>query len=152
MRVATHPSPRCRLAPHLAPRLRSCSAPSPAVFRSSARNNSMATVAGALGRLQMERSALFVCDVQERFRPVIADMPAVIDTTARMVGTPGSGALFWRGNLVDVAVTSVEYLSVVTVLVGRDRWVAYGTTPHSLEVPTCFPYTLHIVRMFWRLA
>jgi len=33
----------------------------------------------------MERSALFVCDVQERFRPVIADMPAVIDTTARMV-------------------------------------------------------------------
>eukprot|EP00873_Tetraselmis_striata_P034322 jgi/Tetstr1/454586/TSEL_041480.t1 len=74
-----------RLSPHLAPRLRSCSAPSPAVFRSSARNNSMATVAGALGRLQMERSALFVCDVQERFRPVIADMPAVIDTTARMV-------------------------------------------------------------------
>lgn len=44
----------------------------------------MATTS-ALGRLQADRSALFVCDVQERFRPVISNMPAVIDTAARMV-------------------------------------------------------------------
>lgn len=44
----------------------------------------MATRA-ALGRLRPASSALFVCDVQEKFRPIIAGYPTVIDTTKRMV-------------------------------------------------------------------
>ncbi|GMH38405.1 hypothetical protein BSKO_06289 [Bryopsis sp. KO-2023] len=36
-------------------------------------------------RLTAERSALFVCDVQERFRTMISGMPSVIDTSQRMV-------------------------------------------------------------------
>ncbi|GLC44286.1 hypothetical protein PLESTB_000761100 [Pleodorina starrii] len=41
--------------------------------------------ARALGRLRPNSSALFVCDVQEKFRPLIAGFPAVIDTSRRMV-------------------------------------------------------------------
>eukprot|EP00951_Prasinocladus_malaysianus_P015484 scaffold118807_cov36-Prasinocladus_malaysianus.AAC.1 len=44
--------------------------------------------ARVLGRLSAQRSALFVCDIQERFRPVISGMPAVIDTAGRMVFPP----------------------------------------------------------------
>ncbi len=44
----------------------------------------MATRA-VLGRLRPASSALFVCDVQEKFRPIIAGYPTVIDTTKRMV-------------------------------------------------------------------
>lgn len=39
----------------------------------------------ALGQLRLNSSALFVCDVQEKFRPLIAGFPTVIDTTRRMV-------------------------------------------------------------------
>jgi hypothetical protein len=39
----------------------------------------------ALGKLVPSTSALFVCDVQERFRPLIAGYPTVIDTARRMV-------------------------------------------------------------------
>ena len=47
----------------------------------------MATVAngGGVGKLAAEETALLVCDVQERFRPVITGFPAVIDTSKRMV-------------------------------------------------------------------
>ncbi|PNW79169.1 hypothetical protein CHLRE_09g403034v5 [Chlamydomonas reinhardtii] len=38
-----------------------------------------------LGKLRPSTSALFVCDVQEKFRPLIAGFPTVIDTTKRMV-------------------------------------------------------------------
>ncbi|KXZ45155.1 hypothetical protein GPECTOR_58g604 [Gonium pectorale] len=38
-----------------------------------------------LGRLRPGSSALFVCDVQEKFRPLIAGFPTVIDTARRMV-------------------------------------------------------------------
>ncbi|GIL87328.1 hypothetical protein Vretimale_1711 [Volvox reticuliferus] len=38
-----------------------------------------------LGRLRPSNTALFVCDVQEKFRPLIAGFPIVIDTTRRMV-------------------------------------------------------------------
>ncbi|EFJ39840.1 hypothetical protein VOLCADRAFT_78239 [Volvox carteri f. nagariensis] len=41
--------------------------------------------ARALGRLRPDSSALFVCDVQEKFRPLIAGFPVVIDTARRMV-------------------------------------------------------------------
>lgn len=44
----------------------------------------MATV-GKLGKLAASETALFVCDVQERFRQIISGMPAVIDTSRRMV-------------------------------------------------------------------
>ena len=43
------------------------------------------------GRLTPATSTLLVCDVQERFRRVIHCMPAVIDTTSRLVR--GAGAL-----------------------------------------------------------
>ncbi|GIL44184.1 hypothetical protein Vafri_1709 [Volvox africanus] len=39
----------------------------------------------ALGRLRPSNTALFVCDVQEKFRPLIAGFPIVIDTARRMV-------------------------------------------------------------------
>ncbi len=38
-----------------------------------------------LGRLRPNTAALFVCDVQEKFRPIIAGFPIVIDTARRMV-------------------------------------------------------------------
>lgn len=44
----------------------------------------MALVTRSIGRLQPGTSALFVCDIQERFRPIIAGYPAVIDTAKRM--------------------------------------------------------------------
>jgi hypothetical protein len=77
-----------RLAPHLSPALHRRAFYPSTVSWSSVRSDSssrgMATTS-ALGRLQADRSALFLCDVQERFRPVISNMPAVIDTAARMV-------------------------------------------------------------------
>lgn len=49
----------------------------------------MATAAAAgrpsVGKLAPEETALLVCDVQERFRPVISGFPAVIDTSRRML-------------------------------------------------------------------
>jgi hypothetical protein len=45
-----------------------------------------AVARGALGKLSAHSTALFVCDIQERFRPVITGFPAVIDTARRMVG------------------------------------------------------------------
>lgn len=55
----------------------------------------MATAAAAgrpsVGKLAPEETALLVCDVQERFRPVISGFPAVIDTSRRMVGLPARG-------------------------------------------------------------
>lgn len=57
------------------------------VFHKCISNGSMAAKQ-ALGMLTSSRSALFVCDVQERFRTVISGMPSVIDTTKRMVTAP----------------------------------------------------------------
>lgn len=58
----------------------------------------MATAASAaarsVGKLAPEETALLVCDVQERFRPVISGFPAVVDTSRRMVRlvlAPGAG-------------------------------------------------------------
>ncbi|KAF8073015.1 isoc2 [Scenedesmus sp. PABB004] len=44
-----------------------------------------ATAAKGLGKLQQRSTALFVCDLQERFRPVISGFPAVVDTARRMI-------------------------------------------------------------------
>ena len=52
----------------------------------------MATAAGGggrgVGKLAPAETALLVCDVQERFRPVISGFPAIVDTSRRMVRTP----------------------------------------------------------------
>lgn len=45
----------------------------------------MAGVARSLGRLLPSTSALFVCDIQERFRPLIIGYPTVIDTARRAI-------------------------------------------------------------------
>ncbi|WIA09226.1 hypothetical protein OEZ85_008635 [Tetradesmus obliquus] len=47
----------------------------------------MAATAAArsLGKLKQQNVALFVCDLQERFRPVITGFPAVVDTARRMI-------------------------------------------------------------------
>ncbi|CAG9460640.1 unnamed protein product [Pedinophyceae sp. YPF-701] len=45
----------------------------------------MAAAARAVGRLTPKTSALFVCDVQERFRATIHQSGALIDASARMV-------------------------------------------------------------------
>lgn len=39
----------------------------------------------SIGRLKPDTACLFVCDIQERFRSVIKGMPAVIDTSRRLV-------------------------------------------------------------------
>lgn len=49
------------------------------------------TAARSLGRLSPSSTALLVCDVQERFRPLICGFPAVVDATRRMV--QGAAAL-----------------------------------------------------------
>ena len=41
--------------------------------------------AARLGKLLPTSTALFVCDIQERFRPIISGFPAVVDTSRRMV-------------------------------------------------------------------
>lgn len=38
-----------------------------------------------LGRLMPTQTAVFVCDIQERFKPIITGMPAVVDTARRLV-------------------------------------------------------------------
>lgn len=44
-----------------------------------------AVAARSLGKLKQQNVVLFVCDLQERFRPVITGFPAVVDTARRMV-------------------------------------------------------------------
>lgn len=41
--------------------------------------------AARLGKLLPTSTALFVCDIQERFRPIISGFPAVVDTSRRMI-------------------------------------------------------------------
>ena len=45
----------------------------------------MSAIARSVGRLSPSTSALFVCDIQDRFRNVIHGFPAVVDTAQRMV-------------------------------------------------------------------
>jgi nicotinamidase-related amidase len=45
----------------------------------------MTTHYNSLGRLESSETAVFICDVQERFRPVISLYPAVMDTSQRMI-------------------------------------------------------------------
>lgn len=54
----------------------------------------MASAAPHIGRLVPSETTLFVCDVQERFRPIISGFPAVIDTSKRMVRRRRCGASF----------------------------------------------------------
>lgn len=42
-----------------------------------------------VGRLQADEAVLFVCDVQERFRSMIHNFTAVVDTTNRLVSVGG---------------------------------------------------------------
>jgi hypothetical protein len=46
----------------------------------------MSTLTRSLGKLLPSSSALFVCDVQEKFRPLTDHFPAVVDASRRMVG------------------------------------------------------------------
>jgi hypothetical protein len=60
----------------------------PRPCRAAVRARAMATATDAptrLGKLQAEGTALLICDVQERFRTVIHNFPAVVDTSKRMV-------------------------------------------------------------------
>ena len=47
-------------------------------------SRTLATATRATGRLSDQNTALFVCDVQERFRSVISGFPAVADTSRRL--------------------------------------------------------------------
>ncbi len=38
-----------------------------------------------IGKVLPSNSALFICDVQERFRPLISHYPTVLDTARRMI-------------------------------------------------------------------
>ena len=55
--------------------------------RCCATNKDQAPMAAKLGRLVPSQTALFVCDVQERFRPIISGFDAVVDVSRRMVCT-----------------------------------------------------------------
>jgi len=52
--------------------------------RSNSTTRSEAGPMGGLGRLAAGETAVFVCDVQERFRSVISGYPAVVDVARRM--------------------------------------------------------------------
>ena len=59
-------------------------------FVSGATKSTMPTTVAAaasssVGKLKPEETALFICDVQERFRPLISGFSAVVDTSRRMV-------------------------------------------------------------------
>jgi hypothetical protein len=51
----------------------------------SAMSTAITDSAPRLGKLTPGDTALLVCDVQERFRPIISGFSAVIDTSRRMV-------------------------------------------------------------------
>ena len=62
----------------------------------------MATATRATGRLSDQNTALFVCDVQERFRSVISGFPAVADTSRRLAlaaYAPGASIKDYAGQL-----------------------------------------------------
>ncbi|KAG1664253.1 hypothetical protein FOA52_003507 [Chlamydomonas sp. UWO 241] len=50
---------------------------------------SVSSLSRGLGKLLPSTSALFVCDVQAAFRPVIHHFPAVLDTSRRMARAAG---------------------------------------------------------------
>ena len=52
---------------------------------SSPNPSTSTTSSSSLGRLDPATTALFVCDVQERFRPLIAGFDAVAETSSRLV-------------------------------------------------------------------
>ena len=47
--------------------------------------SSLDTAPSRIGKLLPDETALLVCDVQERFRPIISNFTAVVDTSRRMV-------------------------------------------------------------------
>lgn len=53
--------------------------------------------AARIGKLTPENTALFVCDIQERFRPLITGMPAVIDGAKRLVSAGSKGPVAGKG-------------------------------------------------------
>lgn len=84
----------------------------------------MATAAAPrVGKLAPEETALLVCDVQERFRPVITGFPAVVDTSQRMVralrcmGEDRNPAAHWlqRGSEAPVPSTLPRFASLLAL-------------------------------------
>jgi len=67
--------------------------------------------AARMGRLRANGCALFVCDVQEKFRGLIHHMPAVIETTSRMVRA---------ANVLDLPVFVTEQYPKVSPWMERD--------------------------------
>uniref|UniRef100_A0A7S0V9V2 Isochorismatase-like domain-containing protein n=1 Tax=Polytomella parva TaxID=51329 RepID=A0A7S0V9V2_9CHLO len=59
-----------------------------------------ASVVKSVGRLLPSTSALFVCDIQERFRGAISGFPAVVETSQRMIRA---------ANILDVPVLVTEH-------------------------------------------
>jgi hypothetical protein len=51
----------------------------------TAMSTAITASANTLGKLTPGETALLVCDVQERFRPIISGFSAVVDTSRRMV-------------------------------------------------------------------
>eukprot|EP00891_Asterochloris_glomerata_P006615 jgi/Astpho2/6615/Aster-04982 len=80
-----------------------------------------------LGRLNSQHSALLVCDVQERFKTVIQQFEAVVDTSKRMV----KGA-----ELLQIpVVVSEQYPKALVLLVGIEAHVCVFQTTLDLLVP-----------------
>eukprot|EP00192_Tetraselmis_astigmatica_P018730 CAMPEP_0117670758 /NCGR_PEP_ID=MMETSP0804-20121206/12950_1 /TAXON_ID=1074897 /ORGANISM="Tetraselmis astigmatica, Strain CCMP880" /LENGTH=257 /DNA_ID=CAMNT_0005479131 /DNA_START=333 /DNA_END=1103 /DNA_ORIENTATION=+ len=71
------------------PRLGTTTPPVPRAHATSSISTSPGTTMSAssrsMGKLSSSQCVLFVCDIQERFRPVISGMPAVIDIASKMV-------------------------------------------------------------------
>ncbi|KAL4514143.1 hypothetical protein Ndes2526A_g09198 [Nannochloris sp. 'desiccata'] len=57
----------------------------PNLGRPSAMSTAITASSTRLGKLTPGETALLVCDVQERFRPVISGFSAVVDTSRRMI-------------------------------------------------------------------
>lgn len=80
---------------------------------------------------------MFVCDVQERFRPLISGMPAVIDTARRMVRAADAlhmPVLVTEQYPEKLGATVPEVADVIpsSLLVGKQR---YPKTVFSMMVP-----------------
>lgn len=53
----------------------------------------MAAARASLGRILPESSVLFLCDMQEKFRPSIAYFPQIVSVAARMLKVPTTSVL-----------------------------------------------------------
>ena len=85
------------------------------------------------GRLASSSTAFFLCDVQERFRPLIRFFPSVINVAQKMVHSRCAAALPPTQARESEALTYAPNLpSQLRVVSSAFRWWSPSSTPRSL--------------------